>query len=248
MTFSVETATAITTAIYLAETTFSDGEIVDAATYDSLQDIAVQTSNETASDPNDETILVVMGGDAAAVGTDTYAVGAFTGTIDADGILTIASGDGFSGAEAFSDDADAAYAAATSYAYVIGADHVVTISHSGYVTTSDLSGSTAVATAEMSFLALETNPNPSYTTAEISGGDDVESDGPESSETSSGPLTISASFEVTGLPDWVEGNIASVEVHAEVFAEATFIMVDAELLTVEDSLSFLTVNMSLGYG
>lgn len=165
-----------------------------------------------------------LGGEATALGEDTYASGSVTGVIDGNGGTTTANGTVTFTAAAL--DVDGAYTDAFSYAAVSGAD-IVLSSTSTSTTTVTTSGATyAAATSSTDITAID------LTHVDFSDPIAVETGG--AGPTIGGDVNMVMETASTPLPD---GNLALLDVNGFVFDENTFLTVDAYALTVEDALS-----------
>lgn len=172
-------------------------------------------SSSVASQPSSSPLSVVLGGDATAVGTDTYASGNVISTTTGTGGATIVNGTATFTATAQSPQGETAYASATSFADVDGADFVFT-----FTKNSSASGDgywTETSTTRV--IAIDC---PAF---DLPGG----------------PMVINSSVDLPPLAlashSSISGNLATLDVIAEAYGNNTYVATDASVLTVEDQLS-----------
>jgi hypothetical protein len=165
----------------------------------------------------------IIGGEATAIGENTYATGnVYSRTID-QGAIKISSGSADFRAAAQSSDSGPTYAAADSYASASGADLFLTrttvSSDSGKASGQSYSGETSRTV---------------YRAIDI-----------EKVDLPKGPITINQTVEKnaphgSGVTD---GNLAAIDVDSTAAAEHTYVAIDASALTMEDSLSTISATV-----
>lgn len=227
MTLSMTTSHSIGTSATLATTT--DGtQTLDS--YSSQQTLV--DASTTGSSSDDGPLALVLGGEATAVGEDTLADGSLLATVDGSGMLGVVSGSADFEAAAASTDGEAAFATADSYGAASGADFLVVIGSNTEILHQEPDESLALATSQTTIFGLDTDPDSSVSLAESTPSDPALSTTMDEADPSQSDSSLA-----------IEGNVATLDVAADVFGADTVLEVEGSLLTVEDTLS--TVNASL---
>jgi hypothetical protein len=224
MPLSITTSSSIGTSAALA-TTADDAQTLDS--YSSQQTLL--NASTTGSSSDDGSLALMLGGEATAVGEDTLAVGSVLATVDGTGIVAVASGGVDFSAAAVSTDGGAAFATADSYGAASGADFLVVIGSTTEILHQATDESLSLATSQTTIFGLDTDPGSSAPLAEATPRDPALSTDP------------SQSLADSSLA--IEGNVAILDVVADVLGPNTVLEVDGSVLAVEDTLS--TVNAAL---
>jgi hypothetical protein len=203
-----------------------------------------------------------LGGEATAVGDDTLALGSMEATLDATGSTTSAYGSATFVAAAESTGDETAFVTAESYGSLSGMDVlVVTTSNTEFVQEGP-DGSLWVATSEttlygVDFDSLVTDGSADSaallsdegldTTGDLAAddlaGSDSETGDLEFSDLSTGDLSDSVTDPLDD--DWIDidGNVALLDVDADVLGSDTLLLVAADVLTIEDTLSTVVADL-----
>jgi hypothetical protein len=187
-------------------------------------DSAAQRINDRADarklkDIDDTPITVTFGGEASAFGAETTASSVMRGTVVDLGLVSYAIGTCSFTATATAAEGDTAVAVANSFATVTGADLVITFTRSG---STDLTqgADLAHATSTTSFLAIDL----------------------EFWDSARGPIVIDYDGDLCDfkVPRGFERNTAVLDALLQAFGENTLSDLQADVLTVEDTLSTVT--------
>jgi hypothetical protein len=177
-----------------------------------------------------------LGGEATAIGDDTLALGSMEVTLDATGSMTSAYGSATFVAAAESAEDETAFATADSYGFLSGMDVLVVITSNTQTVQEGSDGSLWAATSETTLYGVDYD---SLATDGVVDTDSSSSD--EGEEGVSDPPTDDLSdsdadtFDEDG--SGIEGNVALLDVDANVSGSDTLLMVEAGVLTIEDTLS-----------
>jgi hypothetical protein len=251
---------ALTTSSSIAtSTTDGTAETVDSYTSDS--------SLSFSSVPDSSDVVMELGGEATAIGEDTLAIGSLEATLDATGSTTSAYGSATFVAAAESEGDGTAFATAQSYGFVSGMDILmVTTSNSEFVQEGP-DGSLWVATSETTLYGVDFDslsmdgsadsgvPPPDQgldTTDDLAvddfAGSDSETDDLEVSDLSIGGLSDSVTDHLDD--DWIDidGNVALLDVDADVLGSDTLLLVAADVLSIEDALSTVVADLLAAVG
>jgi hypothetical protein len=230
MTLSVTTSSSVDVSTTLATNTDSDTATLNSyATEQTLLYSAV-------SDPSSDPLALVLGGEATAIGEDTLAAGSMSAELDTTGSLTTVEGSASFVAVADSPGDETAFATANSFGGVSGADFLLVFTSDTQIVDQGSDGSVAIAASDMMLYGLDF--------------DSIAGDGSDETDPMLDPLAESelpATTEPTTDDDHlydlafdIEGNVAVLEVTAEVTGSDTLLEVGASVLTVEDTLSTVT--------
>jgi hypothetical protein len=210
---------------------------------------------------------MVLGGEATAVGDDTLALGNMQTTLDTTGSVTSAYGSATFVAAAESEGDQTAFATAASYGSLSGMDVLIVTTSNTQFTQEGPDGSLWVATSEttlygVDFDSLGTDGSTSSTdlppdegldttgdpTADDLGGSDSDTGGLEFNDLSTGDLLDSGTDPLDD--DWIDidGNVALLDINADVLGADTLLLVAADVLTIEDTLSTVVADLLAAVG
>jgi hypothetical protein len=220
MSLEVTTSSSTSTSVTLA-TTSGDSQTLDL--YSSDQTLI---NSVVLDEPADEPVALLLTGDATAVGEDTLALGSMQAVVDGTGAVTVASGSADFLAAAAGTGDESAFASATSYGELLGTSYLIVIGSNTEILDQDPDGSLWVATSETTLFGLDPDSSGADFTAEPLLGAEALSD-----------TSMVAADEPYDLS--LEGNVAIMDVAAEVSGDDTLLDVEISVLTVEDALSTL---------
>jgi hypothetical protein len=181
-----------------------------------LSDRAVEAG---LTDIDDTPIVATFGGEASAYGDNSLAKGLMLGQAVDVGLVSYAMGTCSFTATATATGEDTALAITNSFATITGADIVITFGRHG--STPLTSGADlAYSTSTTSFLAIDL----------------------EFWDSARGPIEIEYDWETCKLrlPSELDGEIAVLDALLEAFGEDSFAELDAQVLSIEDTLSTVT--------
>jgi len=215
-----------------------------------------------SSAPDSSDVVMVLGGEATAVGDGTLALGSMEATLDATGSVTSAYGSATFVAAAESEGDGTAFAAAASYGSLSGMEVLIVTTSNTQFSQEGPDGSFWVATSETTLYGVDfdsvvtdgsidfTSPLPDEgldTTGDLTsddlGGSDSDTGDLEFSDLSAGDL-LDSGTDVLG-DDWIDidGNVAFLDVDADVSGPDTLLLVAADVLTIEDTLSTVVADL-----
>ena len=230
MTLSVTTSSSVDVSTTLATTTDSDTTTLNS--YATEQTLLYSSVSDPSSDP----LALVLGGEATAIGEDTLAAGSMSAELDAMGsVMTAEAGASFVAVAEATGDATA-FVTADSFGGLSGADFLLVFTSNTQIVDQGPDGSLAIATSDMMLYGLDFDS--------IAAGGSTETDPMlDPLAESELPATIDPATEDQDLYDLgsdIEGNVAVLEITAEVSGPDTLLVVGASVLTVEDTLSTVT--------
>jgi hypothetical protein len=233
MTLSMTTSSSVDVSTTLATTTDSDTTTLNS--YATEQTLL----NSSVSDPTSDSsgLALVLGGEATAIGEDTLAVGSMSADLDATGSLATVEGNASFIAVAETTGDETAFVTADSFGGLSGADLLFVLTSNTQIVDQGPDGSLAIATSDITLYGLDFDST-------AGGGGSTESDPMlDPLAESELPATMDSTTDDEDLYDLaldIEGNVAVLEVTAEVSGQDTLLEVGASVLTVEDTLSTVT--------
>jgi hypothetical protein len=244
-------------------TTDGTGETVDS--YSTEQSVSISV----APDPSD--VAMELGGEATAVGDDTLALGSMDASVDGTGSVTSAYGSATFIAAAESEGGETAFATADSYGFLSGMDFLVVFTNDTQIIQEGPDGSLWISTSEttlygMDFDAFSTDgtvdadtgstplaEGEEMATASVLATDDFASSESEAGDfEASDPLasdllgSAADPFDDEGID--IEGNVAFLDIDADVSGPDTLLLVEADVLTIEDALSTVIADLVAAIG
>ncbi len=199
--------------------------------YATEQTLLYGSVSDPSSDPS--ALALVLGGEATAIGEDTLAVGSMSAELDTTGLLATMQGSASFVAVAESPGDEIAFATANSFGGLSGADFLLVFTSNTQIVDQGPDGSVAIATSEMTLYGLDFDS--------IAAGGSTEADPMlDPLAESELPATMDPATDDEDLYDLafdIEGNVAVLEITAEVSGPDTLLEVGASVLTVEDTLS-----------
>ena len=228
MTLSVTTGSSVAVSVTLATTTDTEAQTFDS--YSTEQTLLYAAE----SDPS--ALAMVLGGESVAVGEETLAAASMTVELDGTGPVGTADGNATFVAVANSAGDESAFATAGSFGALSGADVLVVLTSHTEIIDQGPDESIAVATSAIALYGLDFDST-------------IANESPETDPTLDPP----AEGQVPGITDLaisdqgyldlgsdIEGNVAILDVTAEVVGANTFVEAAASVLTVADTLSIVT--------
>jgi hypothetical protein len=221
---------------------------VDLSTSDGTTETVESYTNEFSASisiaPDSSDVAMELGGEATAIGDDTLALGSLEATLDATGSVTSAYGSATFVAAAESEGDETAFATADSFGSLSGMDVLVVITSNTQTVQEGPDGSLWVATSETTFYGVDYDSlatdgaSPSSEGDEAPVADDFMISDPSAADLSDSDADLLDT-------DWVdiEGNIALLDVDADVLGEDTLLEVAADVLTIEDTLSIVVADL-----
>ncbi len=193
-------------------------------TAERLSDRAVASG---LKDIDDTPIVATFGGEASAYGDDTLAKGLMLGKAVDVGLVSYAMGTCSFTAAAEATGDDTALAITNSFASITGADLVITFSRHGS-TPLQSGADLAYSTSTTSFLAIDL----------------------EFWDSARGPIEIEYDWETCRLrmPSELDGEVAVLDALLDAFGDDTFVVLDSQVLSIEDTLSSVTAISTLATG
>ena len=202
--------------------------------------------------PDSSDVVLGLGGEATAVGDNTLALGSLEAELDATGAVTSAYGSATFIAAAESPYGETAFATANSYGFVTGMDFLAVVTSNTEIVQEGPDGSLWVATSETTFYgvdydALATDGILSTNSSSSAEDDDVPATG-DIDDPTAGDLSGSATDHSD--EDWTDigGNLALLDVDADVFGSDTLLLVEADVLTIENTLSTVIADLFAAVG
>jgi hypothetical protein len=230
MTLNVTTSSSVGISTTLATI---DGDTQTVDSYATEQFLLDTMSDAAASDGS---LVMLLEGEATAVGEDTLAVGSMSAAVNGMGSVATAEG-GATFAAAASSGTDIAFATADSYGVLNGADLLIVITGNTEIAHQGPDGSLWVATSQTTLYGADFDAAAS-TAAADSADSDLALDPPAESESA-------AIHDQEFLDELdIEGNIAILQVDAQANGSDTLLQVEAGVLAVEDTLSTVSAQLS----
>ena len=178
-------------------------------------------------DTDTSDIVADFGGEATAVGEDTYSAISMTGRAADVGLVSYAVGKMSTTAAATTSGDSTAFASTTSYADIVGADLVLIFNEHGEL--APLAGAdVAYSTSTTTFIAIDL----------------------EFWDGAPGPIVIEASREKRYDTAQIEihGNTATVEASLQAVGKDTLVLIDSSALAIENTLSAAATLGMIGLG
>ncbi len=227
MTVNVTTSSSVGISTTLA-TTAGDTQTVDSY---ATEQFLLDTMSDTAA--SDGSLLLLLAGEATAVGEDTLAIGSMSASVDGAGTVATAEGSATFVAAAASPDGDIAFATADSFGALSGADFLIVITGDTEIVHQGPDESLVVTTSQTTLYGVDFDA-----AASTAATDSAEADP---------ALTAAAESEFAEIGEEgfldIEGNIAMLEVDAQANGPDTLLEVQADVLAVEDTLSTVSAEL-----
>lgn len=215
MTFSMTTGSSVSVSTTLATATDETQTLDSYATQQTLLDSSISGAS---SDP----VTLLVGGEASAVGENTLATGSMTADMYDAGSMTVVSGSASFDAMATGDDL--AFATASGYAIASGLDSFISIGGTTEIMHQGPDGTSAYATSNTAVYGLDLDSGGSGPVSEpLQPPDDTE--------------LLLSDYDAPDSSMALDGNVAIMDVSANVPGDNTVLDVVVSVLTVEDTLS-----------
>jgi hypothetical protein len=188
--------------------------------------LTVTSSIETSSPDGSDGLAGTLGGEAVAVGDDTFTFGSITAEAGGGGYVSGLNGSATMTASGEASGDDTLFVSAETFAGTSdGTEASFTFTADTSSTSQDTTGSTATVSSTTTLSAINIETNTSGT----------------SPSGSTGSTDTDWTFDVAGETD-LDGNVAVLEFDAQAFGDETYVAADGFVLAIEDRLS-----MSAGY-
>jgi hypothetical protein len=184
--------------------------------------VAIETSTPDGSDG----LAGILGGEALAVGEDTFTFGSITAEADGEGYISEIDGSVTMTAAAEASGDDMLYVSADTFAATSsGTEATFTYTKDSSSTSQTTTGSMATVSSTTTLSAFNIESSTTDT----------------NSSTQTGPTDTDFTFDVVEETD-LDGNLAILEFDAQAYGDETYVAADGFVLAVEDELS-----LSAGY-